>query len=359
VYQPRLSPRTLRTAVAVLLVLGLVVVGLVVWRRLTRTDLQRALDVVPASSLRVGFTDWALVRDTQEAGLGRRPSPSKVQAFIDKAYDLDFTAASSIDESAVALQRFYGFSPANAQWEAYAQSRSGATMVLKLQDADFATLRDNLRELGYDRPSEDDGVWRGGIDLVAQIDPTLSPELQYVALLEDQDLVVTSDQSAYAAEAVKSAKGIADSLGDEDSVGRVAGALDEPADAMVWSRDFACDDLAMSRADDDAQQQAEQLVADAGGVDPLTGLAMAMGPDRVLHVVQGFADGDQADDNLRPRAKLAVGEAVGRGGSFADDFRLTSSKAVGQTVRLTLRPRARSGFVLSSLDNGPVLFATC
>ena len=73
-------------------------------------------------------------------------------------------------------------------------------MVLKLPEgADFDTLAENLRTLGYRKPSEADGVWRGGADLVAGIDPTISPELQYVVLLADQHLVVSSDTSAYAA----------------------------------------------------------------------------------------------------------------------------------------------------------------
>jgi hypothetical protein len=61
----------------------------------------------------------------------------------------------------------------------------------------------------------------------------------------------------------------------------------------------------------------------------------------------------------RARARLAVGDAVGRGGSFADDFRLTSSRATGSTVLLTMKPKQREGFVLSALYDGPVIFATC
>ena len=153
------------------------------------------------------------------ADLGQDPSDSKVEAFMQKAYDTDFSAASSIDESAVALQEHYGFSPANAQWEAYAQGRQGATMVLKVADGtDFGALADNLRTNGYGKPKDDDGVWKGGVDLVAGIDPTITPELQYVVLLEDQGLVVTSDTAAYAAAAADAARGDRDSLA---STGRV------------------------------------------------------------------------------------------------------------------------------------------
>ena len=61
--------RLVVAALVLVLVAGLLVVGAVVWQRAHRTDLEEALDAVPASSLRVGFTDWAVVR-TQAA---RRP----------------------------------------------------------------------------------------------------------------------------------------------------------------------------------------------------------------------------------------------------------------------------------------------
>ena len=89
----------------------------------------------------------------------------------------------------------------------------------------------------------------------------------------------------------------------------MAGRLGDPANAMFWTGDFACDDLAMSRADQNDQQEAERLVRDAGGVTPLAGLAMAMRPDRTLRIVAHFEDSEQAEENLRPRAKLAVGDA--------------------------------------------------
>jgi hypothetical protein len=128
---------------------------------------------------------------------------------------------------------------------------------------------------------------------------------------------------------------------------------------MVWSRDFACSDLAMSQADQDSQNQADDLVRRAGGVSPLDGLVMALDPDRRLTVAELFESSGQAKENLRARARLAVGDAPGRGGTFSDDLRLTSSRTDGAAVMLGFEPKSRSGFVLSALDNGPVLFATC
>jgi hypothetical protein len=342
------------------LVAGLVVVGAVVWKRTHRTDLEQALGLVPASSQRVSFTDWAVVRQRLKAHLGDTPDQKAIESLTQKAYDSDYGAASSIDESAAALQENFGFGPATAQWEVYAQGKQGATMVLKVaKGADFDVLADNLRSAGYDAPKPDDGVWQGGVDLVAGLDPTISPELQYVALLADRGLVVTSDTAEYAASAAKVASGEGSSFAGVDGVSDLAGRLGDTANAMLWGKDFACSDLSMSQADEDAQENAEAKVRQAGGVTPLAGLAMAMLPDRTLRVAAHFEDSDQAEENLRPRARLAVGEAVGRGGSFSDDFTLIHSKAKGSDVVLDLRPKTKTGYVLSALYDGPVLFATC
>ena len=64
----RVSARAVLLGVLVLsLVAGLVVVGVLVWQRQHRTDLDQALDAVPARSLRVGFTDWGTVRTRLKA----------------------------------------------------------------------------------------------------------------------------------------------------------------------------------------------------------------------------------------------------------------------------------------------------
>jgi hypothetical protein len=346
--------------VAVALVLAAGFGGRHLWRDAHRTDFSTALDAVPRSTLRLSYTDWAAVRRALHLPDQAHPSDATIAKLASAGYDSDLSAASSIDESTAALQEHFGFSPATAQWEAYAQSRQGATMVVRMpDDFDLHTVARHLEDLGFNKPGSDTGVWDGGVDLVAAIDPTITPELQYVAVLADQHLIVTSDEKGYAAKATATALGKADSLGDLASSRDLVGKLAEPAAAMLWTRDFACSDLAMSQADDDSQAQADDLVSRAGGVTPLTGLVMAMSPGRDLTVGELFEDSGQARSNLRPRARLIVGAAPGRGGSFSDDFRLLSSRTDGDAVLLRLRPKERTGFVLSALDDGPVLFATC
>lgn len=351
------SGRT-RPVVVVLAVLALVLVGgFVVVRKLDRSPLDRALDLVPASSLRVGFTDWKKVRARlKPTGLS---SAAGIKEFMSRGYDTDLTAASSIDESAAALKAKYGFSPVNADWEAYAQSRKGAVMVLQLpSDTDMSAIQDNLDDLGYHRPSSDTGVWDGGVDLVAQIDPTITPELQYVVVDADKHLVLSSDTHAYAASAARVVTGDAEALGGT-SIADLADRVPDPAAAFLWADDFACEDLSMSHAAKDDQALADRLVAKAGGIDPLSGLVMSIRPSRTLDVAMAFEDSRQARNNLRPRAELVVGQAVGRAGSLADDFTLTRSRTDGPDVVLTLKPREKQGFALSEVNSGPVLFATC
>ncbi|RLV47681.1 hypothetical protein D9V37_16120 [Nocardioides mangrovicus] len=284
---------------------------------------------------------------------------ARVQAFMDRGYRTDLSAASSIDESAAALDQHYGFSPANAEWEAYAQSRSGAVMVLQLpSDTDMDAVQDHLETLGYTRPGSDLGVWKGGVDLVASIDPTISPELQYVVVDAAKHLVLTSDNAGYAGRSARVLSGDADSLSGS-SLPSLAGRSPEPAAAYLWRGGFACEDLSMSQADASDQRTADRLVRRAGGVDSLDGVVMGMRADRGLDVTLGFENDQQAKDNLRSRARLFVGPAVGRAGSYADDFRLTRSRTDGDAVLLTAKPRAKDGFVLSQVDDGPVLFATC
>lgn len=354
--------RRITAVVVALAVLGAVVVaGHWLWTERSRTDLSRAVEVVPEATQRLLFTDWAEVRRTLGVEDDDSPSDGAIAAMIAEAYDTDLSAASSIDSAAVALEKYFGFSPATIEWEAYAQESGGAVMVVRMPDGfDFDRVEAKLDDLGFTRPAVTTGVWAGGIDLVAAIDPTITPLLQYVAVLADEGLIVTSDEEAYAQKAVGVALGDAGSLGDVEVVQEVVRSVDEPVVAEVWARDFACADLSMSQADDrDVRNQADALIAAAGEITPLSGMVMSLDGERNLVVSQLFEDAEAAKVNLPARAKLAVGEAPGRGGTFSDDLELISSETRGATVQLRFAPRAPTGFLLSALDTGPVLFATC
>lgn len=348
--------RLLGVGLVVLVVLVAVVTFVV--GRLDRNRLQGALGLVPAHSLRVGFTDWALIRSS--LGNPAVSTPEEVGRLVDRAYNHDLTSASSINDSAVALQRSFGFSPGNAEWEAYAQSRQGAAMVLKLTSSvDMGAVTKKLGELGYRAPAESDGVWLGGPDTVASIDPSITAELQYVVVLADQHLVISSDTDTYAAVAGRVAEGKEPALGAQGNSSELAGRISDTASAMIWSGAFACQDLSMGKAAAEDQKYAAQLIQQAGGVSPLSGLVMASTPGRQIGVVLGFPDATEAKHDLRPRATLAVGPDVGGAGNFSDNYRMVSAHQTGSDVVLTLQTRPSAAYGLSALDSGPSIFAAC
>lgn len=343
-------------AVVVLALVAGVFTGVALWRRAHRSDFERGLELLPADTLRASWTDWSGVRAT--LGAGQPTEPDAIRAFTEKAFSSDLSAASSIDESAVALAINYGFSPANAEWELFGQSRDGAVMLLKLPESvDLGQVEDRLEALGYTRPTQADGVWSGGEDVVARIDPTITPELEYVTVLADDHLVVTSDGPGYLETAVRAAQGDGDEL-DGDALHGLAGEVDEPLAATAFVGDFACEALAMSQADPEQQSAATNLIEDAGGINPVRGLVVAAYADLRLRVTMAFENEDQAEANANARAQLASGPAPGQGQDFPDLFEVTAATRDGANVLLDLQAVPDS-YPLSNLISGPVLFQSC
>lgn len=345
-----------RGVVVALAVVVLVAGAVVVWRLLAREDdYERAVAWLPEDSLRVTWTDWAAVRsDVGAPGPGARGGA--VAGFLDRAYEADLSSGSAVAESTAVLDRRYGFSPLDVGWEVFGQGRGGQVVVLSLpESADVAGIEGRLRRLGYDAPPDGpgtDGTWQGGADLVASIDPMLTPVMQNMAVVAEERLVVMSDAPGPVSATVEVIAGDAEGL-DAPLTG-VAGT---PKQAWLWADDFACEDLTMSNADPEDQRLASQLVDEAGGVNPLSGLVMARQPDDSLTIGMRFENDDQASANLQPRVDLAAGEAPGQGGTFGERFRITSGEADG--VDVVIRAEPREEFQLSDITSGPVLFATC
>ncbi len=346
-------------ALVLVLLATAAVAGVRWWQRSHRTDLETALAYAPASTARYSWTDWAGVRRELGADLDDHSSAESVEQFLSDGFDADLTSGSAMVESATVLQQAFGFSPADVDWELLAQSDTGSVLIAGLPEGlDADDLADDFEALGYERPEKDDGVWNGGEELVARISDgngsSLSPQFQYLALDRDRHLLLASDNGPYLRDAVG---GVDDDL-DDDGLRDVASAVDEPLSAAVYTGDFACKSLAMAQADEDDQSIADQLFAQAGRVDPMTGFAMALEPDRGVTVAMAFETDDQAHRNADSRAALAAGPAPGQGGDFAERFTLGPVTADGSVVRMELKPVDETP-VLSDLSTGPVLFATC
>ena len=349
--------RTLRVGLgALLLLLAVAVVGVRWWHSARETDLQHAVSLAPAGAERLSWTDWSEVRRELHVDLTSRSGPAEVKDFLDRAYDRDLASTSALIVSAPTLQEEFGFSPATVDWELFSQSTQGAVVIMKLpDDVDMAALGDTFARLGYQRPGSETGVWRGGEDLLPELGSDLTPELQFFALSPDDHLLLSSDEAGYLADAMRVVGGDADHLTSVDDVVAASG---DPVAAAVYTGDYTCSKLAMSQADASDQRAAEDLLQQAGEVNPMTGMAMAIQPAGDVRVAMSFDTDDQARTNADSRAELAAGPAPGQGGSFSDRFRLGDVTAHGSVVTMELHPR-EGQYVLSDLSTGPVLFLTC
>jgi hypothetical protein len=339
-------------AVALAVVVAGALVAVHAWRSAHRTDLQRALDLAPKDAQRYSWTDWAAVRRALGVSATGSAADSRI---IDEGYDADLTPASSITSSVDQVRSDFAVAPSTLSWELLSQATSGAALFLKVSDAvSFATIRAHLEAAGFTAPQHADGVWDGsGAGLGAV------PILSYAALDEGDHLLVTSDAAGYLSQ-VMAGRGHG-SL--PTPLRQVADAVGEPISAEIYGGDYTCSKLAMAQADATDEAEGEQLVADAGKVDPVLGFAMARtatatGKPGDVQVAMAFADHGQAVTNATTRAKLASGDAPGQGGSFPDRFALGKVAAQGSVVTMALRPRDGSP-VLSDLSTGPLLFATC
>jgi hypothetical protein len=319
------------------------IAGVVWWRHAHRSGLAAALRLVPGNVQRYSWTDWAGVRRAVHVSDRDDPSAGQVDAFLDKGFDADLTSASAMVTSADALQAHLGFSPATVDWELFAQSTAGAVVVVQPSSTDG--LDRALERTGYTEGSH--GIWDGA-DVAVGLGVT--PEFGHLTV---------SDGRIYASDSRDYLRTVLDGDGSPgDSVDSVARAVGDPVSAVVYSGDYVCGHLAMSQADDVDQAQAEELIRQAGDVDPLSAFAMAAGADRDVTVALGFDSHDRAVANADSRAALASGPAPGQGGDFGDRFRLGKVEADGRVVTMRLHP-VKGAYVLSDLSTGPVLFASC
>lgn len=320
--------------------------------------LAAAVALAPETTGRLTWTDWSGVRRELDADLTASSSGGQVQRFLDRAWDADLTSASALVESSPTMHDRYGISPANLEWELLAQGEVGQVIVMGLPASlDLDQLRKTLESLGYQKPGERGGTWEGSAELLLDLG-SLTNELANLRVDEEHRVLIASDRASYLDSWRETGRG--DDRGD--GIAEVVAGFDDDEQqalsAFVYSGDYVCGELAMSQADTSAQDEAAQLIAEAGKVHPMRGFALAGLADRRARVAMAFETEDAARTDADTRAVLAVGPAPGQGGSFADRFKLGEVTAAGSLVTMSLTRRS-GAFVLSDLSAGPVLFATC
>ncbi len=349
-----------RRLIAVGVVLLLVAAGIVAWVVTTRGDdddagrLATAVAMAPEGSARLGWTDWSGVRKELDVDLSAASRTREVRGFLDAGFNADLTSTSALVASAPVLQERYGFSPATVDWELFAQSEEGAIVLIGLPTSvDLDQLEDTLEGIGYQRPSDADGVWVGGSDLLINLG-TVTQELAFLTLDRDRRVLAASDE----AETVEAWRDDQRGADLDDSIADVTTAVDASLSASIYSGAYACAELAMTQADDPDRVRAADLIAQAGEVNPLHAFAIASLPGGDVRVAMAFENEAQARTNADTRSKLAAGPAPGQGGAFPDRFKLGKVTADGDVVTMELET-IPGNYVMSDLATGPVIFATC
>jgi hypothetical protein len=351
--------RRVRRPVAVAAVLVLVavltgaVVGYVVWQR--GGALEQAARLLPDGTLRVTWTDWDGVRSELGAD---DVTGAEAAGFLQEATDRDLASSSPTAASAELIDEAFGFSPLASEWELLGQSPEGMVLVYRLAEGtDLAAVAGKAEEIGFREPGEDrlsGGVWEGGPDVITNVEGLSAPELQHLSFLEEDRLLVASDNAGYLRSAMPVVTGEEDGL----DLSALAGQAEDPLSAVALASDHACAELSMSAADEGAQATADQLVEDAGGVSPLTGYLAALLPGGRMSVVFGYENDDQAERDARSRGALAGAEDPGQLVAYPELFHVDEVRADGEVVVIDAEVVA-AAFPLSNLTQGPVLLASC
>lgn len=348
-------PVALLAALGLVLALAAVVLGYVATQR--AGQLEEAARLLPDKTLRVAWTDWAGVREELDAG-DVPGGGEQTEAFVTAATDRDLASASPTAVQASPLQETFGFSPVTSEWELLGQSRDGMVLIYRLSDdADLADIGDRAEDLGFTRPGKDamaGAVWRGGPDVITNAENLSAPELQHLAFLEDEHLLVASDNAEYLASAVPFAHGDKDGL----DLSALTESVKDPLSAIALASDYACEALSMSAADEGSQATAERLIDEVGGVSPLTGYLAALGPEGAITLVFDFETDEQADEDARARGALAAAEDPGQMLAYPELFEVGEARSDGDAAVVTGTVVSDS-FPLSNVTHGPVLLAAC
>ncbi len=278
---------------ALVLVAAVAVVGWRWWQDRHRTDLERAVAYAPADTARFSWTDWAAVRGELGADLDDRSSAEDVEEFLSDGLrrrpHLGVRDGRVGHRAAAGLRLLPRRRRLGAARRRAPRARSCSSGCPTALDVD--ELADGFEALGLPtRPTRTRASGTAGSSSwpssAEQNGSSLSPQFQYLALDADRHLLLASDSGPYLRDAVA---GLDDDL-DDEGLSDVIGAVGEPLSAAVYTGDNACKALAMAQADEGDQSSADQLVAAAGGVDPLTGFAMAAEPDGTVRVAHGVRE---------------------------------------------------------------------
>lgn len=365
-FQRRFSRTTTVIVVGVLVLIGAAVGGARWWNDTHPTGIEGAIAALPASATTMQFTDWSQVRiqlrvlQGQEVkSMGNWLDTSTYDPNSPSAVALSTLSATSIinnPDDAANMQKQFGVSPANLQWEAYGSLPNGGVEVLSTNaTVDLAAVRAKLAKAGY--VQAESGMWS------LADGSALLPDFTNIALFPDQHLMLASASSAALTATMQSVEGKTAHLNSVTSLGNLVGNLGQPIAADVWVRDSVCGDTKISYSaqgypDPSVQQQISTAINQAGGLTPLNGFALTLNTDSTVTAAAQFDSNAAAQRDLKPRTALASGPTYVSSDNYAQEFSILSADTKNATILLNLQP-VEGDAILSQLVQGAIIFASC
>jgi hypothetical protein len=318
-----------------------------------RSPLASALDLLPARTTVVGFTDWKGIRE--HLGLGSMDTARERAVLTNHGDTRDLSTRSVIAPDIETMHEALGWSAADADWEVYGQDPVAVADVLRLRGSiSFDDVRSGLRRLGF---SQKDGIWTN--DNLSTVLPTI---LKHVALDPRRRLVVMSEQAAGVSAVRDVVGGDGRSLAGIQSAADTATALSGSDSVLLQRGRLACETTAVG--DGDVARQASAAVQRAGGLRTYRfsgrGLQERGGAGfsgQRLVVAMTFESAVVASDQAQVRRRLATGPFIGRSGQIDDTLRLRSASSSGSTVRLAFAHDPDTTVFMTG--SGPLLFGAC
>lgn len=327
------------------------------WASAQRPDtgppLTSALDVLPARSNVVGFTDWAQIRESLD--LGAIATAGERDELVNEASNRDLSTRSVIADGAAAMDDVLGWSVADVEWEAYGQHPRGAAAVVRLiGSVSFDDIRLRLRAAEY---TQDGPIWSaaGRTDL-----PGILPN---VALVPNERLVVMSESPGQISPVLDVIDGTARSLGGTPAAAGTAEALAGSASVILQGATLGCDTSAVGD-EPDVQQQARTAVERAGALEPYRysgrGIVdrggLGFSAQRLVFAMT-FSSAVVASEQADVREQLAAGPFIGRIGQIEETLRLRSVTTDDSTLRMAFDHDPETDVFMTG--RGPLLFAAC
>jgi hypothetical protein len=319
----------------------------------TRPHLASALDVLPARTTVVGFTDWAQIRD--HLGLGDVDTADERDKLQDESSSRDLSTRSVLGRSVEDMHLELGWSPFDLDWEVFGQDSKGAASVVRLdRSVSFDDVRTRLRSAGYRKDGE---LWSRSKGLLL---PSIA---ENIALVPRQRLIVMSDVPKQIPLVLDVIAGSARSLAGNHTAADIAETLAGSDSALLQGGTLGCTSTAIPE-NLARPEQARAAVERAGHLTPYLysgrGLVDRGGSgfsSQRLVLAMAFDSGTVASEQARVRERLATGPFIGRAGQVEETLRLVSAAADGPTVRMEFAHDPDTDVFMTG--TGPILFATC